>query len=1135
MKVKRMLTGRGKAINFAATLILIACTAISSVTAQPAIFAGAGVTGGPRVQGRSISNNYNTFFDQFVFEDTFRGGASVAFGDVDNDGVPDLIVGPGDGGGPRLRVFSGRCIRNNQFCQMTDLFVGDPNFRGGITVASCDVNKDGFADVVVGQNTFTTVWSGERLRANQLSKMFEVGPINGQVGPETPVACGDFNGDGFGDVVSSVGNGNGPIVRVFNGASAQSGQAGQVFYQSVFDAGDRFPVHVAAGDVNGDAKADLAVAAGIGGAPRVRILSGPQIFSNQIATFYDNFVLADHNLRGGIYVGLSDIIVDGKADLLIGAGAQSGGTVQVLDGAAAANNGNVDRGTYIPYEPNFVGGIWVAGANLTLPQCSDGIDNDGDLLTDLNDPGCAGDMKGTNEAAATTQCQDGIDNDGDGWTDFLLDFSCGGSRTRNDETNPKAQCQDGLDNDGDGLIDLQDPGCEYNQDNFEGDRTSQCQDGIDNDQDGATDFPADFSCSNKQDNDEANPIAQCQDGSDNDSDGAIDLVDFSCQGNPQKNDEANPKAQCQDRIDNDNDGAIDLADFSCQNNPQKNDESGTKTQCQDGADNDADGAIDLADFSCQNNPQKNDESSPKAQCQDGIDNDNDGAIDFPADFSCTTKQDNDESDLKAQCQDGIDNDSDGAIDFPVDFSCISKQDNDETFLKSQCQDGADNDADGKIDLADPGCGNNRQNNNEASDGPTPTPTRTATATSTPTRTPTPTATATPTPKVTAVVLPECSDGKDNDGDSFVDLNDPDCGDSNDTSETGTGPSILPIVECVQNDKNGTYTAYFGYESTLSVVTTVPSGVISNQGQRTFNTVLPAPASQKVTTSFESGRKRGVNPIVFSSDSVTWTIRPFNGQGKSATATKTSPVCQPVQPTAACADPISGGQNLAVNFGYQNPNLFDLVIAIGELNKFSPAPVDRGQPTGFFTGTVAVALQKVQATVGTSWTVGDKAVSVTNTLPACTKGCSNVVSETTKASLDDLAVQLADLTVKAADDLIKAVKTSQVKKDAERAKKRAADFIVEANSLTIKFPNISQTCADAPPQCRQLDNGTTIQKLKELYARQRSAVQRFVARANFRQTGKTIRNKPLVVSAKAALTKGVSTLSTMPRFQVDCTG
>ena len=66
-----------------------------------------------------------------------------------------------------------------------------------------------------------------------------------------------------------------------------------------------------------------------------------------------------------------------------------------------------------------------------LHQCEDEIDNDGDGLIDLADPGC--------------------DNDND-----------------NKETDPKLkQCSDGIDNDGDGLIDLADPGCGNANDNEE--------------------------------------------------------------------------------------------------------------------------------------------------------------------------------------------------------------------------------------------------------------------------------------------------------------------------------------------------------------------------------------------------------------------------------------------------------------------------------------------------------------------------------------------------------------------------------------------------------------------------------------------------------------------------------------------
>ena len=66
---------------------------------------------------------------------------------------------------------------------------------------------------------------------------------------------------------------------------------------------------------------------------------------------------------------------------------------------------------------------------LGAPQCSDGDDNDGDGLIDLEDPGCD-DALDNDERQR--QCADGEDNDGDGLTDFPSDPGCG-SPNDNDE------------------------------------------------------------------------------------------------------------------------------------------------------------------------------------------------------------------------------------------------------------------------------------------------------------------------------------------------------------------------------------------------------------------------------------------------------------------------------------------------------------------------------------------------------------------------------------------------------------------------------------------------------------------------------------------------------------------------------
>jgi hypothetical protein len=127
-----------------------------------AIAAGPG--GGPRVSiydGTSRSGGAYTAKlvpDFFLFDTSLRDGVFIAAGDVNADGYSDLIVGAGAGGGPRVFVVSGQALTQQGIISpLADFFSGDPSLRDGVNVASHDVDGDGRADILTGSGANSTV------------------------------------------------------------------------------------------------------------------------------------------------------------------------------------------------------------------------------------------------------------------------------------------------------------------------------------------------------------------------------------------------------------------------------------------------------------------------------------------------------------------------------------------------------------------------------------------------------------------------------------------------------------------------------------------------------------------------------------------------------------------------------------------------------------------------------------------------------------------------------------------------------------------------------------------------------------------------------------------------------------------
>jgi FG-GAP repeat len=290
---------------------------------------GAGAGDEPRVKVYALPGVLVADF--LAFDQAFRGGVRVAVGDIDGDGLDDVVAAAGPGGGPHVKVFRGTCsvpLDVDHFCPgipgvdtaipLASFFAFPPAFLGGVFVAvgNFDLSNDATEcprhEIVVGADA----------NGGPLVKVLRNDTVGGNCPVNSPVVI----------------NPDAPIANFF-----------------AFDPSFAGGVRVSAADLNNDGFADLVVGAGPGGSPHVKVFRnlstdatafGGLDTDHPVASFY----AFDQAFAGGVYVGTAfffDVFSSTppvlKPHLTLGAGAGGGPRVVVI--------ANTDPGTGFAYDP----------------------------------------------------------------------------------------------------------------------------------------------------------------------------------------------------------------------------------------------------------------------------------------------------------------------------------------------------------------------------------------------------------------------------------------------------------------------------------------------------------------------------------------------------------------------------------------------------------------------------------------------------------------------------------------------------------------------------------------------------------------------------------------------------------------
>jgi len=264
-----------------------------------------------------------------AFDRTSRNGVNIAVGDFNSDGFDDIVAAQARGG-DQIRVYSGKNF------SLLSTFSAFNGYGGGVSVAAGDTNNNGVPELILGKlaeaapdvrviagvpritvrtltpaNPSIRVMSATTSNAGaavSFSQASTITPFDAGYRGGVSVGVGDLNGDGFGDVIAGTAT-SGGLVKEFSGKDTK-------VVLGSFSTFGNVGIQVAAGNFSSPNHADLVVSG------RGNFNGGDvRIYEGTTSTLYRNFQAAPGNTAGtNIAVGsfsgnlVNQVVTAGKGE-----------------------------------------------------------------------------------------------------------------------------------------------------------------------------------------------------------------------------------------------------------------------------------------------------------------------------------------------------------------------------------------------------------------------------------------------------------------------------------------------------------------------------------------------------------------------------------------------------------------------------------------------------------------------------------------------------------------------------------------------------------------------------------------------------------------------------------------------------